>query len=207
MKLYIFYKMKEREDSKTIDVSQVYAITKSKKLKNDFIKTRNMNLFHMKELEGEEREIQKYLKDYGRFRLTTMGFKTSCVVDGFIKEKEVFLTGTMMEEEMVFLNQNKIDSELIHYTNPYAKYLETSYMKALHELHYYEYLMFQDSVITPSFASWYDEELAKEDPFFDGMRHIMDEEKASFEVRYQGVNHDTLAIFIYFFGNTMKVKR
>lgn len=191
MKLYIFYKMREREDSPLLDVPQRYAITKSKKLRDDFMETRNMKLFHMMELEDTKEKIQELLTRHGSLRLTTMLFNTSYTdVDGVIQSQVVKITGTLMEEEFVYVNAEKLNLELASYTSELARCFKDIYITALHNFFYYEYMCYK----------YYQTERYT-DPFMSGLIGTIDMEKKN-----SPLNYDTLSVFIYFFGNTMRMR-
>lgn len=193
--VYLIFQI--RNQARNLDLIKLYAYTTKKKLLNDFIENRDMSLFRVEEKEVTDTDFTQFQIIHAKERLTTMHFETLEIINGKRKTKNVAVTGPIYEEEFIFLNSDKIMNEIAKTTIPTAKFLKDEYIRALQFFHYFEF-------------DAYKSERAEFDSFYSGFNFDCDDDSLyGFPITehlYFNCKYDQLSLFIYFYGQTLKVK-
>ena len=193
--VYLIFQIRNRV--RNLDVIKLYAYTTKKKLLNDFIENRDMSLFRVEEKDVPDTDFTQFQIIHAKERLTTMHFETLDIINGKRKTKNVSVTGPVYEEEFIFLNSDKIMNEIAKTTISTAKFLKDEYIQALQFFHYFEF-------------DAYKSERAEFDSFYSGFNFNCDDDSLyGFPITehlYFNCKYDQLSLFIYFYGQTLKVK-
>lgn len=193
--VYLIFQIRNRV--RNLDVIKLYAYTTKKKLLNDFIENRDMSLFRVEEKDVPDTDFTQFQIIHAKERLTTMHFETLDIINGKRKTKNVSVTGPVYEEEFIFLNSDKIMNEIAKTTISTAKFLKDEYIQALQFFHYFEF-------------DAYKSERAEFDSFYSGFNFDCDDDSLyGFPITehlYFNCKYDQLSLFIYFYGQTLKVK-
>ena len=193
--VYLIFQI--RNQARNLDLIKLYAYTTKKKLLNDFIENRDMSLFRVEEKEVTDTDFTQFQIIHAKERLTTMHFETLDIINGKRKTKNVSVTGPVYEEEFIFLNSDKIMNEIAKTTISTAKFLKDEYIRALQFFHYFEF-------------DAYKSERAEFDSFYSGFNFDCDDDSLyGFPITehlYFNCKYDQLSLFIYFYGQTLKVK-
>lgn len=182
MKLYLFYQIASKLGSMT---PSLYAYTEKKQFKKEFIETRNMNFFYLKEKEVTKEEYMKFRDKFQNFRLSHYEFLTKVKNSIRYKEKIQILS---TENESLFIYTSAIDNifvllgEMINLK--FASCLKKEYLNALNELGYFQ------------IGKWYGGLPFDEMTYMD-VRMDMEEGELNFEI-------DEFQLFLYYYGDLMK---
>lgn len=183
MKIYIFFKVGNQY---TLDEHpSLYAWTTDKKIANEFKETRDMKkIFKEKDYSYDKSKIRYMEEKYSKQRLVSTSLPT--------KGSSVKMVMTIYEENSICLNSDNIlINELAKHTSSYAKAFNPEYLEVLANLCYFDYCVFSNN----------DEAC---DDFYAGLIGRMGyPSNISIEPFPRA---DQLALFIYFYGYTMKVK-
>lgn len=197
MRVYLILRV--RNMVRVLDIPDIYAFTTSKKIMKKFKKTRNMKVFFIKEIDTTREEYLKFAEKYGERNLSMISLTTKTVTKyGTICKVPVSFIGTFYEEEYCYMRSNDIPKEAVKLTNIYAKFLKKEYLIALERLYYFDFAKFKSNEIL--------------NPLYSGFLPDNNEYHGDFEMNIytdfdlpKSISYDTLSIFYYFFGYTMKV--
>lgn len=155
----------------------IYAYTNNNALAKRFIETRDMTKFVYKTDNIDKETFNQYVLKY----------KSQLLVDSKLvsqkntTEKQIIsLPVTQLEEEQVYVNADKILEELSKYTDISSRLFNNKIINALNELKYFDIYNFYNY-----YNIYYQSVVMPSD---------------------LNLNVDYLSLFIYFSGNTLKIK-
>ena len=197
MKVYLILRI--RNMVRVLDVPDIYAFTTSKKIMKEFKRTRNMKVFLIKEIDTTREEYLDFAERYSERNLSLISLTTKTLTKyGVICKVPVSFIGTFYEEEYCYMRSNDIPKEAVKLTSPNAKFLKKEYLIALEILYYFDFAKFKSNEIL--------------NPLYSGFLPVNNDYHGDFEMNIytdfdlpKSMSYDTLAIFYYFFGYTMKV--
>ena len=160
----------------------LYAFTDNPDYLKNFKSTRNMKFFCVNTEEMDKREFMMFAdkEGYGK-KLCLRTYKTKADEDSIKPYKRINLIVTEDEDIKTSMHVDGILEELAKYTCDMS-FLENKYLKALHQLYFFDVFV------------WNKE--AEVLPFYDGIK------ENSFD-RIDELQFDQLEVFLFFFGNTM----
>lgn len=155
----------------------IYAYTNNNALAKRFIETRDMTKFVYKTDNIDKETFNQYVLKYKSQLLVD----SKLVTQKNITEKQIIsLPVTQLEEEQVYVNADKILEELSKYTNNTAQLFNDEILSALDKLKYFDIYNFYNY-----HNIYYQSVIMPSD---------------------LNLNVDYLSLFIYFSGNTLKLK-
>lgn len=179
MKIYIFYKI--ADSTGPLGEPVLYAITDKKYLMENFKSERNMRYFLLKSFEPtDKKESLSILDKHKPYRLKTSGFTTRDK-DSILQTEIIYVTTTYYEEEMTYVNSDKLFEKMGQTYHYCVEYLNKKELLALTNLHYFELCKFY-SYDNPCFL----------EGVSDNFDNLSD---TAWDV-------STLKLFLYFYGNT-----
>ncbi len=186
MKLYAFYKIKNAK-KKILDVPELYAFTYDKEIKDEFIKQRNMEIFHLIVKNMSKNDTKEFSKRFNRQELKYHEMYTKSEFDESQKRKIKVLT-TWNEVESAILKVDIIFDELSKYVSPSVFYLKNEYIKDLDVLYYLTvFKFFKDKLVHNSYL-------------FSGLESY-EEDK---EIMRINLDYDEFKLYMYYVAYTYK---
>lgn len=191
MKVYMFIQMADRRG--ILDIPRLYAYTTDKNLYQRFMELRDMSLFIKKVCKMNSDEYNDLKKKYSSEILRNVALKTFDK-DSF-ESSVCLLPMTGIEDEIsIIKGEEMLNTEFRRKCKYEFSYISNKYLPALNTIGYFDfYISCGDPVMN------YEES----NMFFSGKRDL-----AMLLDRYQLrsilFDHDQLALFLYFFGWSMK---
>ena len=180
MKIYLIYK-KYRED-RCNNPSSLYAFTKDKHLKDEFMKVRDKNQFVVVDRYMDSDTYLRFIDRHHNYLLGNRNYRNS-------NNDIIQIVSTCGEELDVFIKSDKIFEELLKYIDDFSYAYNETINKALNLLHYNMFRMYkgEDNYYNMGYNG-YDDSIPRY-PFTGELK----------------VNQ--VGMFAYLFGNTFDVKK
>lgn len=182
MKVYVFYMV--ANSTGLLDVPRMYAVTHKKHIAQGFKESRNMKYFLLKEYEQDDDEFKLHADKYRNYILGTRGFTTRSK-DSINGQETVYITATQGEEEHTYIQSENVTFELGKHTVDNSEIFNDDIVKSLNDLQYFEmYRFYRDS----------------DAYFYSGLEDFTRPEDFDWKI-------DMLALFLYYYGYTMNLKK
>ena len=159
----------------------LYAFTDSKKLNDSFIKERKKDMFTSVKKEITEEEFLSIKKKYSGHILRRRGFTTKSS-SSISSKVTIKITATEAEEIEVYTKEDMCMDVLSKHTDDEAQYFNDDIINALHILHYFEALSYNQEKVY-------------------GFRNFFLEGLPPFEVTNYSIDH--FSIFMMLYGRTI----
>lgn len=180
MKVYQFFKVASLDGPLPEPI--LYAFTNDKELSNAFTNTRNMKLFAKQVIDIPKKEYKEFADKHSGYILGSCGFTTRSALS-FDREQIVRFVATRSEEQFVYTSSDKIITELSKHTKECGEIFNNDLLKALNILNYFDILTFS---------------MKNEYYFYPAATEFND-------VQDLNLKYDMLELFVYFFGDTIKI--
>lgn len=176
MKVFFFYLLREGLEP------TFYAYTSSKEIRDYFLEERNPQMFYVKEVNMNKKELSDFERSKKEYELARRGFvtKTSSSLDSPITNVYVISTG--YEELNAYEKADKFIYEIGKHEIPMVEVLNKEVLKALDDIYYFQ------------IQKW----LNMDESFLSGVEPF---DFTSFNLRA-----DIFAIFLRLYGYTFKKK-
>ena len=160
----------------------LYAFTNDKELSNAFTNTRNMKLFAKQVINIPKKEYKEFADKHRGYILGSCGFTTRSTLS-FDREQIARFVATRSEEQFVYTSSDKIITELSKHTKECSEIFNDDLIKALKILNYFDIFTFS---------------MKNEYYFYPTATEFNDTQDLN-------LKYDMLELFVYFFGDTIKI--
>lgn len=186
MKLYIFYRVKNAL-GKLLDVPELYGFTTKKKIHDEFIEQRNMDIFHLIKKDLSSDLTDEFIIRYKEKELHYQPMYTRNEINP-MEKKQINVLTTWNEIDKVILKTDIIFTELSKYVSPTIIYLKDDIIQSLDVLYYTQMCKFMTK-------------LHESDSYFFSGLVTENEEK---DIIRSNLDYDEFALYMFYVAYTYK---